>query len=218
MTNWISSFPRSGNTLLRQVLHAGWGVLSGSIYPEDLGDNADLIRLCGHVELPRLESAGGLQLVNPHNVFVKSHQVKPLKGKTIYIMRDGRAACVSLWHFLKRTVPIEQIIRGESFAGLWSDNLISHIDQADLALQLRYEDLVADPSDAIRQIAGMLGKPVGDPRKPLEDRDAIAAKAGKWVRRKSDWTQDWNPERDALFWQHNAPAMERFYPEIERTQ
>ncbi len=215
MATWISSFPRSGNTMLRQVLHSGWGVLSGSLYAEDLGDNLELIRSCGHVELPRFHGEKGVQVINVHKVMLKTHEKRPAQGKHIYIYRDGRQACVSYWQFLGRKQPIEEIVAGETFVGLWSDHVLGHLDKADLAIAICYEDFLADPSETIASLSTMLGEARGDPLAPLGRRDEMAESDGKWVRKKTDWRESWSEELDALFWKHNAPAMERLYPDAE---
>ena len=156
MTVWIASFPRSGNTLLRQVLHSGWGILSGSVYPHDLGDNSDLIRACGHVELAAGENNRRRVLLNPHNVMIKTHAGTPPDGPTIYIVRDGREACVSFWHFLNGECSLEEIVTGATFVGRWSDHVIEYADNANIALWLEYEELLANPAAAIAKLARSL--------------------------------------------------------------
>jgi len=45
----ISSYPRSGNTLLRTILFQCFGLYSASAHPSDLGDNAALEHYVGHL-------------------------------------------------------------------------------------------------------------------------------------------------------------------------
>ena len=140
---WIASFPRSGNTFVRNVMHMAYG-LSSSTYGFD--SNGHLL-FDGFADHP----------------LIKTHQ-RPLElpGKlrsahSIYLIRDGRDALVSMAHHRKDIVEKgtdflanlqESIIAAEgSFFGGWSTNVFEWIGRADLVI--RYEDLILDP---IRQI------------------------------------------------------------------
>lgn len=214
MTLWLSSFPRSGNTLLRQVLHAGWGMATGSVFGEDLGDNLALIRACGHVELRTVECDGGRLLVNPHDLPVKTHLLPWSDGeRAVYILRDGRAACVSLWQFWKGQVPLEDIVCGRFQFGSWSDHVLGWTEGARIEALLRYEELVGDPGPSIRELTRVFGEPVADPATPLRERALLAARDGTWVRPETDWREHWSPALEELFMRHNEPAFTRFYGE-----
>lgn len=212
MTLWLASFPRSGNTLLRQVLHAGWGLQSGSVYSLDLGDNLAVIRACGHVDLRVLSDGRGRCLLNPHNIPIKTHQLPQNQtDRAIYVLRDGRAACVSLWHFLAQGVSLEDVVCGRTQFGTWSDHVMAWTAQPGIAALIRYEEMINAPEAAVTALSGLFGAPPCDPLEPLRNRDAIAAQDGTWVRRPSDWRAHWSDACEELFVRHNRPAMEQFY-------
>ena len=214
MNLWLSSFPRSGNTLLRQVLHAGWGLATGSVFGEDLGDNVALIRSCGHVELLKVPRGKELLLVNPHDVPVKTHLLPWSDSeRAVYILRDGRAACVSLWHFWKRETPLEDIIAGRSAHGSWSEHVLTWTAKARIEAFLRYDQLVSDQDEVLRQLTPIFGEPVADPFRPLRDRAQLAAREGKWVRPESNWRDHWSPQLEDLFMRHHEAAFTRYFGE-----
>lgn len=213
MALWLSSFPRSGNTLVRQMLYAGWGQLSGSIYLHDLGDNLDLIRACGHVDLRVVDGPNGPCLFNPNNLIIKTHNLPDGGEQAIYVLREGRAACVSLWHFWNKTVSLPDIVRGHSGAGSWSRHVLGWLDHQGLVAVLRYEDLLARPEGLIAALSTVFGPPPADPAEPLRKRATLAKRENLWVKAQSDWRVHWSDELEDLFRQHNQPALDRMVAE-----
>src|SRR5688500_12909796 len=47
---WVASYPRSGNTFLRTVLHQCFGLKSGSVYVHDFGGSHAVEDVVGHIE------------------------------------------------------------------------------------------------------------------------------------------------------------------------
>jgi len=212
MTLWLASFPRSGNTLLRQVLHAGWGIITGSVFPDDLGDNLGLVRSCGHVELKRIKANGCFAILNPHNLPIKTHLPPGLEpDDAIYMLRDGRAACVSLWQFFDKQVELDDIICGRTDFGTWSDHVLAWTSNAERRVVLRYEEMVGRSDTVIQQLAAVFGQPTGDPLAPIGLRDALASLDGKWIRRESDWRSEWSSRHEDLFMRHNHTAFQKYY-------
>ena len=200
---WLASYPRSGSTLLRLLLWHGFALPSTSIYLRDLGGNAALEREVGHFELgaavPDGSAAGPL--------LVKTHGPPPDSGAAIYVVRDGRDASVSLWHFKGRRDSLRAVIGGVLWAGTWA----AHVRAWDpLArpdtLLLRYEEMACDPSRALESIGTFLGRPVRSTRLP--DRAALAALDGRWVRAvPSDWSGEASGRDRRLFDAVNGRAM-----------
>lgn len=96
MLVWVASFPRSGNTFLRIILHRLYGVRTSTVYDVDgvaarLG--ADLI---GFTERPG-ELADLRAADEPH--FIKTHRQRDAdvdeQDHAICLVRDGRDALVS---------------------------------------------------------------------------------------------------------------------------
>lgn len=214
MTLFLASFPRSGNTLLRQVLHSGWGIASGSVYAADLGNNLALIRACGHVELKSVRRDNTDWLLNPHNLPIKTHRLPTTQpSKAIYVLRDGRAACVSLWHFLGKAASLDDIICGKSVFDKWSDHVLAWANSGKVKAWLRYEDMLNQPDEMVQILSSVFGPTLGDPLQPLHQRDHMAALDGKWVRNLSNWRDHWSSHHERLFMQHNQAAHDQFYSE-----
>lgn len=203
---WLASYPRSGNTYLRTVLNHCFGMKSTSIYPHDLGGNRQLERQVGHVEWNR--SRVGRWRAR-RTKLVKTHE-PPADGRAaIYVLRDGRAASVSLWHFLRRQVPLRDIILGEHMCGTWADHVTAwQPEQRANTLFLRYEDLERDLAAELPKLAEFLQR---EPRRTqIPSRADTASIDGKWVRPKSDWRAQLSEEDLALFEQVNGAAMARY--------
>jgi len=220
---WLASYPRSGNTLLRMMLHSGWGLETGSVHRGDVGAVPELARLCGHYELKRKDNGEKGKLVIPPNGVVKSHyplagQRQPWlsRGRAVYMLRDGRAATVSLVKFWDRNAPLLDIIRGRRQFGGWSRHLATWRKHPRPLTLIRYEDVVADPEPVIETMSRLFGRPTGDPRDPLRRRDEIAALDGLVVRKASDWREEWSAEADEVFWRLHGETMAAYYPEAER--
>lgn len=201
---WLASYPRSGNTLLRTVLWHCFGLRSASIYPNDLGGNKALENYVGHIGHTRdgriFFSADTLPLI-------KTHELPPDDKPAIYIVRDGRAACISLWEFYNRSLPLEAVITGHHRFGTWSDHLntwrpLSRHD----TLLLTYEELTTSFTSAIDKLERYLNRERLSNRIP--DRSQIAAADGRWVRRKSHWELEMTNEMLELFMSVNGNAME----------
>jgi hypothetical protein len=86
-----------------------------------LNRNKELEDYVGHIEP---DSAG--QLVFTSGIpLIKTHESPPDDNPALYVVRDGRAAAVSLWEYYNRSIPLEQIIAGRHRAGTWSDHLLA---------------------------------------------------------------------------------------------
>lgn len=152
---WIASFPRSGNTFFRNVLHEVYGMAS-STYHLDKSRKVD----DNFADYP----------------FVKTHLLPKdlpsgLRGQpAVYLVRDARDSLVSLAHHRKDLVVpgsdyynnlIDAIIaRNGSFFGGWSRNVDEWTQKADIVI--RFEDLVADPIREIEKLRAITDLPEPD--------------------------------------------------------
>ena len=178
---WLASYPRSGNTLLRTILWQCFNLRSASIYPNDLGGNKSLETYVGHIE----HSADGqIQFPNKSTPLLKTHEPPTDKGTAIYIVRDGRAACVSLWEFYKRGLPLEAVIEGQHRFGTWSGHLSEWKPwNRPNTLFLRYEDMASDLPSVLTKLGKFLNaKTIAD---QIPNRDSIAGADGRWVRKRA---------------------------------
>ncbi len=180
---WLASYPRSGNTYLRTILRHAFGLRSASIYPNDLGGNKELEEYIGHIEHnPRLQE----QLQETGIPLIKTHELANDTRPAIYVIRDGRAACVSLWEFYNRTIPMEAVIEGRHRFGTWADHVKSWDPWArPNTLLLKYEQLRDDLPIALNAIGEFLKMEIR--ATDIPDRNTIASADGKWVRKKTNW-------------------------------
>jgi hypothetical protein len=91
---WLTSYPRSGNTFLRVVLHSLYGVPTYSVYHDDdpvaqrVGPD-----LVGYRPLPDDREALS---ASAEAYFVKTHKRRKADGHpAICLVRDGRDAAVA---------------------------------------------------------------------------------------------------------------------------
>jgi sulfotransferase family protein len=169
MLVWLASYPRSGNTLLRTIFRQAFGISTYSVYDENeakvLNSRDGVADMVGHAAfgmsapdfLAKARRAGETYLV-------KTHDQPSDDSKAIYVVRDGRAAVVSYWHFMnelvKRPTTFDEIICGSVFPGSWSQHLYAWQPRERAnTLLLRYEDLVRDAEGAIGAIERFLDTP-----------------------------------------------------------
>lgn len=203
---WLASYPRSGNTFLRTILWHCFGLRSASVYPLDLGRNQALEEYVGHIEHgPQIRERlreNGIPLI-------KTHERPSDVGPAIYIIRDGRAACVSLWRFGNETISLEAVIEGRHRFGTWADHVRAwNPTHRPNTLLLRYEDLRADLTGCLARIGRFLDRRVVGQRLPA--RDEIAASDGRWVRRESSWQADLRGAALARFNEINGEVLQAF--------
>jgi hypothetical protein len=166
MLVWVASFPRSGNTFLRIILHRLYGVRTSTVYDVDgvaerLGKD-----LIGFTDRP--ESLDELRASDePH--FIKTHRQRDIdvdeNDPAICLVRDGRDALVSWARQASEDDPSsyeatlqERILRLSAVGtGSWGNNVLSWVQPpAPHRVVLRYEDLIHDPSAAVTPIVAAL--------------------------------------------------------------
>ena len=221
MKIWLASYPRSGNTFLRNVLFQCYGIESSTYHHETtytLEDNYDTFDI------------------------VKTHLLPeelPVNYKSlpkVYLIRDGRDAVVSMAHHKKDLIDIgtnfienlQEIIiaaEGTHFGG-WSKNVMEWIKAADIII--RYEDLIVDPIKEIEKIRAIYPLPepdrskvpsfnqlkqgnanygsgkfhnlTGEDEKTFSEKNFRKGKAGGWKEEMNEYYQD-------LFWNYHGAIM-----------
>lgn len=163
MLLWLASYPRSGNTFVRSLLRAAFGLESYSLH-DDSGDfplGTPVGAAVGHrgqaTTSRFLEQARSSDAVT----VIKTHEAPLDDSPAIYIVRDGRSAVVSFFHYLaarERFIPLRQLIDGVPFCGSWSShfNLWQPLSRPNTLL-LRFEEITQDPHKAIDMIAAKFG-------------------------------------------------------------
>lgn len=198
---WLASYPRSGNTLLRTVLWHCFGLRSASPYPEDLGGNKDLANYIGHLDISELEFVGPEQQIRfPGNAMVlfKTHQLSSDDNPAIYVVRDGRAACVSLYRFYREQITLEAIIAGQHGFGTWANHVAAWKPwERPNTLLIRYEEMTSNLPYVLERISVFLKR--GIVTNQIPDRDTLANLEGRWVRGKSDWRSSMSDSQLEMF-------------------
>ena len=200
---WLASYPRSGNTLLRAILYQCFSLPSASVYPQDLADNAKLATIVGHLDgsltEPPVYPAGA-----PH--LMKTHHLPEDDCGTIYIVRNGRDACISLWNFWKRVITLEDVIAGRHQFGTWAAHLQSWKPwERSNSLLLRYEDVTSDLPGTLGKLSRFLDR--GIQRAAIPTRSEMSD--GRWVRPSPDGQSTMTPEQMELFNRINGQMMKR---------
>lgn len=166
MIIWLASFPRSGNTLLRQILKQVFKqeTYSDSNDPNDLGIHQAGKKFAGHQNYigkwsDFYESAKNSETIN----FIKTHQPPRDTGKAIYVVRDGRAAIISYFHFIREfrgntNKTLSDVILGKTALGSWSAHLEKWQPlERKNTLLVRFEDLSQSVEKCISEIAQFTG-------------------------------------------------------------
>jgi len=227
---WLASYPRSGNTFLRVVLHSVFGVPTYSVYDDDdpvaqrVGPD-----LVGYRPKPR----GRAEMIDSDDVyFVKTHKRRKVDGcPAICLVRDGRDAVVSRArlrcedHQADHTEPLfdrllrEEITRpyvdGQPSSGTWGANVMSWLDHVGVPpVVIKYEDLIADPGATVQRAVSSLRPelvPIADARIPsfaeLHDIDSGFFRRGVT----GSYRDEMSEALHELFWAQpeNAAAMRR---------
>jgi hypothetical protein len=204
---WLASYPRSGNTLLRTILFQCFGLRSASVYPEDVPEA--VAQFTGHVEW---QTNGRLDFGRQRLALVKTHTPPNDSRPAIYVIRDGRAATVSLWEYYGRRHPIRYYVSGETKFGTWSAHVgnWNPLNRPQTTL-VRYEDLTGNLPKSLQTLSAALN--VEPMSTELPPREELAGVEGRWVRPPSDWREHLKGDDLRLFDEVNGSAMRlyRYY-------
>jgi Sulfotransferase domain len=186
MIVWVASFPRSGNTFLRIVLHRLYGVRTSVVY--DFDGVADRL---GPDLIGFEERSSPIEILRaaPEPYFVKTHRQRDdlvdHQDRAICLVRDGRDALVSWARLQSRNKGDDalfepelrrMILEDEAGTGSWGANVLSWLQPPSASrVVLRYEDLTRDPRGSLKQAISRL---IPDLRPIASMEPAEPAKAG----------------------------------------
>jgi hypothetical protein len=173
MLVWLASYPRSGNTLLRQVLKSCFDLNSC----EGLEQVPEQFRVPDGV---RDEFYGSYFLdgepaefyqqarASAELVLIKSHQLPRDGAKAIYVVRDGRLALKSYVKYQDTyhagTSSFESLLLGDNAYGEWASHYRAWAARGGETLAIRFEELVNAGPELLARIGAFLG--VGGPVRP----------------------------------------------------
>jgi hypothetical protein len=202
---WLASYPRSGNTFLRTILWHCFGLKSASVYPNDLGGNRTLEQYVGHIEHG---PGGGVQFPANSLPLIKTHTYPTDDSPAIYVVRDGRAAAVSMANFYRDSMTLDAIIDGQHRFGTWSQHVQAWKPwERPHTLLLAYEDMRADLPATLERLGAFLKRDAIQTGIP--DRNTIAESDGQWVRQESDWKTAMPAELLARFNRENEAMLKK---------
>ena len=203
---WLASYPRSGNTFVRTILFNCFGIKTASVYPKDLGGRTILEEFVGHIEHNQDKTITFKKGSIP---IIKTHKFNKDNNRAIYVIRDGRAASISLWHFYAKKISKKDIILGNTIFGKWKDHLISWSPlKRKNTLLIKYEDIGNDFESVLNSISTFLDKDIIN--KKLPKRDTMAFFDGRWVRSKTDWREYMSNKELELFNELNHSVLEEY--------
>ncbi|MEM6446900.1 MAG: sulfotransferase domain-containing protein [Cyanobacteria bacterium P01_D01_bin.123] len=230
MIVWLASYPRSGNTFFRMLLHYQCGVNTYSVYADPDITGMGAAGAVGHEILPApIEELAECDEL----YFVKTHE-RPGKDDypAIQLIRDGRDSLVSHARYLLKFYweTDDPIRRFKQFVGFenysrtlrnviltsgWSDHLMDWGKRRSRGqtFTLRYEDLVDDPdlwlsralhSLDLRQLTTDVGEiPSFEDLQKQWPQFFRKGKVGAWQ-------EEMSPKLQELFWKHHGEAMHAF--------
>ena len=214
MIVWLASYPRSGNTLLRILLHQTLGITSYAEHNQPIVEN----EMTGGFLVFQEDWETFYQKASDSTdaVFVKTHHPPKDDQPAIYVVRDGRKVYTSYAAFHQRFngprgPSLLELVLGLDYYGSWSDHFRAWAPaQRGNTLLLRYEDLVQPSASCLAQIAGFLGQ--GAPPKSWQNpfKRLQAMDAGFFRQGETRWRGDpaWSDPIDALFFQRNGTLMQ----------
>ena len=166
---FVVSWPRSGNTWLRYMLYHG-------LYPDRNWDLESLDRAMPSVANPDLRRLLPALEGQPFRMF-KSHDpchAYFFQGRIAYIVRDGRDAVCSFYHYrtnLNRQETafrdyLDRSLTGAFRYGSWHEHVAGWLarEGEPSLLIVRYEDMLADPRSVLRRVLSHFGTNLSDER------------------------------------------------------
>jgi len=160
---YLISYPKSGNTWMRYlVAYATW--------PELV--DIDLVEMASYIPSFQLEHDTAMMIdsTSPcnqlkHRIIKEHHAYNILTQqnvkRVIYLVRDGRDAIVSYWHYCNQrdqtAIPLSKFIeisaKPEHSFGSWKDHVMGWVNSPlDSKLIIRYENMLVNTEHWLRAV------------------------------------------------------------------
>ena len=164
MIVWLASYPRSGNTLLRTVFKQTMDLSSRTDSMDENGHGDDpsgvWTRLVGVEPIKSDWQTFYRQASESDTVYlVKTHHHPIDAQPAIYVVRDGRKACLSYFHFHlfhHGGSSLAGIVSGLNEYGDWSSHYRAW-SQRERTMVVRYEDLLNPTDTTLTMLANAVG-------------------------------------------------------------
>ena len=164
---FVTSFPRAGNTWMRYMLLY-------ALFPDEQWDLPRIEQRMPIIDRHDIRRAIGAMGDAPFRLFKSHEPFQPhyLAGRTAYIVRDGRDAIVSYYHYrqhmnhleMELSQYIDQSLRGRFRYGAWQDHVagwLAHAEHPSILI-VRYEDMVENPARELKRVLEHFGQNVSD--------------------------------------------------------
>ncbi|WP_084669071.1 glycosyltransferase [Spirulina major] len=153
MIIWIASYPCSGNSFFRILLHQFSGFSTYTNYDKKTSISQNLRSIVGYQPLPmsqeKMQNASEL-------FFIKTHELPSDQSPAIYLVRDGRDALVSYAHYIFANYPeqicdrtFDQVLRdlviSSNHVSGWSGHVLTWTQRQAPTIILRFEYLIQHP-------------------------------------------------------------------------
>ncbi len=218
MLVWLASYPRSGNTLLRQVLKCCFGLDSCAGLEPNLAaefvESGPLSAFFGEYFFEGDPDQFYLCARSRADlVLVKTHQPPRDDEKAIYVVRDGRLALKSFAAYQDTYHPgastPHALLIGDHVYGDWTSHYHAWSQRRGETLVLRFEELVNAGTALLTRIAEFLGftgpvRPWANPQEELRTRGPEFFGPGN-----STWQRDefWSPALLHAFHTLHGPLL-----------
>lgn len=228
MIVWLASYPRSGNTFFRLLLHALYGQETYSIYDDRELEQMGMASILGQRRRPGLESMRREGRI----YFVKTHELPCDESPAIYFVRDGRDASVSYAHFLmedERRGPgihtratwkllghsgFLRTLDGVVRDGFWQQQVLAWTADRPRGqtFVVRFEDLIKDPTYWLHAALNDIGIPLTPSGSVPFTFETLHERWPQFFRkgRVGSWREEMPDDIHEMFWRRGRAAMLRF--------
>lgn len=232
MIIWLASYPRSGNTFFHVLLKHVYGVSTYENYA--WAPNSDTANMREIIGLSDVQLSVDQMAQTDVRYLVKTHDMPQEDFPAIYLVRDGRDALVSHAHFIlqyDRQLPAHQqqthfletlrmLIETDTSFGGWGNNVIAWTGRATQTVVIRFEELIENPLDCLRQTMAQLGyQPPEINSTQIPTFEELHQKVPEFFRKGKVgmWREELPDDLHELFWQQYSEAMRKMgYDEGER--
>lgn len=216
MIVWLASYPRSGNTLLRLILHHVFNLRSCSVYNDltVIGAHRETAAIVGHDMLG--DSCSLAQLgCDKDTHFVKTHEHPEDGNAAIYMIRDGRDAVTSYAHYQREFVgsdlTVSDVIVGRTGFGSWSEHVSTWSPATrSNTLLIRFESLLYELEKHTLRLSKFLRlEPVSNKLPSFSELHALNPaffRAGST----GGWRDLFTADETELFWQTHGNVMSQY--------
>lgn len=219
MILWLASYPRSGNTLCRLIMHRCFGLGSYSDQGNGferpvigLGEDSGLLEYSGEWSTFYNQAAH-----EPTLNLIKTHQHPSDDHPAIVIVRDPRSSLCSYFHYLRKywlnsQFSLAEIVRGDVFYGGWQEFYGQWLNRPLGSTLLLYFDELANLQPAtLKRISTFTGATMRNQQgigfDTLKNNNPDFFRSGKLK-----WEGDphWTPEIEELFQERFAATLSEY--------